>query len=168
MGGKAPKAEKLDVLDPAQREVLQQILGADLSQFFDPARQQEFFQAQVADPAIRQFQQQVVPALQEEFVGQGAASSSGLNRALASAGGELEAQLASQLSSFQQAGQANQLQLLAQALGLQGFQPVVNPGKPGLGAPIGSALGAAGGFLVGGPAGAQLGAGIGGSVGSAF
>lgn len=137
-----------DLLSPEQKQALQTILGSNIEQLFDPQLQQQFFQAQVADPAIKQFQEQILPAINEQFIGQGAASSSGLNRAVTQAGSDLQGQLAASLAGFQQQGQQNQLNLLLAALGKQAVQPLVQEGSNplasifgGFGAGFGKSLG---------------------------
>jgi len=157
MSGKGPQqVGTAELVTPEQRAALNQILGMDLGPLFDPEQQREFFQAQVADPTMQHFREQTIPDLNELFIGQGAASSSGLNRAITQAAANVESGLAGQLSQFQQQGQQNQLQALIAALGRQQQQPIVSQGT----SPLGSALGLAGtvgGAFLGGPGGGALG-----------
>lgn len=156
MAGKGPsQGFNIDNLDPAQRAAFEQILGADLGQLFDPQRQQDFFNAQVRDPLVKDFNENRIPEINEQFIGQGAASSSGLNRAVTQAGSDLQGRLAGELSKFQQQGQSNQMQLLLKALGLNAIEPTVDPGKAGAGELVGQLFGAGPGFAAGGVEGAQ-------------
>ncbi len=157
MAGSPPKqVGTADLLDPAQRQVFERILGTDINRLFDPQTQQGFFQQQVAEPTLEQFRRQVIPAIQEQFVGQGASSSSGLNQALAQAATDVQSNLAAQLGGFQQQGLQNQMALLSQALGLGATKPLIQEGSNPLGAAAGL-FGTVGGSLLGGPFGGALG-----------
>lgn len=135
---------------------------------FDPTRTQEAFQRGVAQPAIREFQEQIAPGIQERFIGAGAGRGSAAMRALGTAGERLEeglsAQLAQQLQAGEQFGQKAQLEALMRALGLglgtQTFQNVQIPGQQstlGALAPYAmQALGTAAGGFLGGPGGSAL------------
>lgn len=98
----------------------QEALGS-LLKGFDPARTQQAFQAGVADPAMRQFREQIAPGIQERFIGAGAGQSSAAQRQLSQAGSDLQSNLSGQLSqqllSGEQMGQQGQLGALGQGLG---------------------------------------------------
>jgi hypothetical protein len=114
-------------------------------------------------PAMRQFNEQIIPGIAERFTGSGSQRSSGFQQALGSAGAGLEESLASQRGTMQQ----NSVQALlaalqglsGQALGTQGFENVYQPKKQkspgffeqllgglsgGLGTGLGMATGAGG------------------------
>ncbi|MFW9872325.1 MAG: hypothetical protein ACFFG0_04420 [Candidatus Thorarchaeota archaeon] len=67
------------------------------------------FTEAVEEPALRQFGQEIVPGIQARFNAIGAGSSSGLNRALASAGRELTKDLAAQKAGFLENAQQRRL-----------------------------------------------------------
>lgn len=89
---------------------------SDLLQPFDPASTTNFFEKSVRDPALRIFEQDIIPQIQESFAGMNAGQSSGLNRALARAGGNLTSDLSSQLNqllfSTEQQNNVNRLNAL--------------------------------------------------------
>lgn len=95
---------------------------------FDPAATTEAWEAGVKAPALQTWEEEILPAIQERYIGQGAASSGAANRAITKSGADLSADLAGQLATMLlgQEGQheATQLaavdQMLRQALGLTG------------------------------------------------
>ena len=147
MGGTS-KQKNLDMLSPQQRQLyntaLEQ-LGPDFIQsmgsFMQPMDEQQMqdtFQQSYIDPAMKTFNQQVVPGIQERFVGGNAGSSSALNQALASSASDMTTNLGAQYGQFQQQQKANQMGALQQfmpMLGQQTYQPYMqqSPGiLPGL------------------------------------
>lgn len=166
MAGSGPKqVGSADMLDPVQRQLLEAIGGsADIAQFFNPEVMSRFFEEQVSAPTMQQFREQFIPEIQEQFIGAGAANSSGLNQALAKAASDVQSGLSAQRSAFQQQGQQNQLALIAQALGLNATQPLIQEGSNPLGSALGLAGYAAGSFL-GGPGGGALGSKLFGAAG---
>ncbi len=137
MGGTSQQ-RNIDLLTPEQRSFLSSILGglgpqagAAYSQFLQPQSQEDLqsaFQKGVVDPSLQQYQQQVLPAIQQRFVDAGAGSSSALNQALSSSAQDLQTSLAGQYLPFMQGQQQLQLGALGQLGGLAGqrtFEPVV-------------------------------------------
>jgi hypothetical protein len=164
---------------------------------FDPAAVSQSFQANVADPAIKQFQQELAPSIQQAAVAAGGGRSSAVPARTSQAAerlqGNLSSQLLQQLNQSEQAGLNRQQQAIGQALGfaqapgnqqlqqlggLQGLlglalqpgyqQTTYQPGKKGFGSTIGSVLGGTAGTIFGGPAGGAAGSKIGGSIGGSF
>ena len=143
MGGTS-KQKNLDMLSPQQRQLyntaLEQ-LGPDFIQslggFMQPMDEQQMqdtFQQSYVDPAMQTFNQQVVPGIQERFVGGNAGSSSALNQALASSASDLSTNLGAQYGNFQQQQKQNQMNALQQfmpMLGQQTYQPYMQQ-KPGI------------------------------------
>lgn len=116
------------------------------------------FQAMAA-PEMRQFNEQIIPGLSEQFAGMGSGglSSSGFRNAAVGAGADLSERLGAMRAQLRQSGAAG----LA-GLGQQGLQQtsenIYTQGQPGFLDAIGKGLGgAATGFLAGGPAGAAMG-----------
>jgi hypothetical protein len=140
--GERDKAKQFDMLSPEQMQLLQSVMQSlmggegqfgDLYGVFDPQKSADIFQQGVANPAMRNFQQQVIPGIQQAFADQGA--SSGLNNSLATAGRDLSENLNSQLAMFinQQNQQQNQnrMQGLNLGLGTQQFGQYIQGGNGG-------------------------------------
>lgn len=151
---------------------------------FDAAKEQQFFRSQVADPARQQFQEQVLPSIQEAFISQGAGRSSAAAKGLSSAATDLETGLARGEANYvqgqQQMDTQTKLNALAQAMGyatapLQtsiaqqsaymspytqglGVRAFENVYRPGQASPYAGILSAAGGALGGGLGFGSLGA----------
>jgi len=81
-------------------------------------------------PAMRQFQEEILPNLAEGFGGLGATSSSGAQQTFARAGERLSENLQAQRSGLQQGAVQNLMGILGQ--GLQGNQQhYISPGSQG-------------------------------------
>lgn len=141
--GSKDKAKKFKNFTPEQMGLFQEFIqglsgggGSFGNMFgeFDPQNASDTFQKGVADPAMRNFQQRVIPSIMQSFADQGA--SSGLNNSLATAGRDLEENLSSQLANFiyQSQMQHNQNRLQGLGLGLQtkAFSPYVQQGYKGI------------------------------------
>lgn len=119
-----------------------------------------------AAPQIRQFNEETVPGLSEQFAGMGSGglSSSGFRNAAINAGTDLSERLGAIRSQLRQQG-AQGLQGIGQS-GLQNFSQDVmtQPGSQGLLGSFAPAIGTAAGAAIGGPAGAFAGN----SLGSSF
>lgn len=130
-----PKTEKVSTLTGEQKQLLNQILGGASGAFptgldailqqLDPERARGQFQQAVADPALREFQSQVIPSILQSSANLGAKGGSAIERQLAQAGAGLERGLGEQFAGFQaqqqQAGIGNLLQLLLPSVGQQAF-----------------------------------------------
>jgi len=141
--GKRDKAKRFNNFTPQQMDLFQQFMQGlagqggsfgDTFGEFDPQQTSDVFQRGVADPAMRNFRQRVIPSIQQSFADQGA--SSGLNNSLATAGRDLEENLSSQLARFiydsQMQNRQNRMQGLNTALGTRQFIPYVQQGSKGL------------------------------------
>jgi hypothetical protein len=135
--GKPEKTQTFSSINPQQQQLLQSLLsqlGGPLSQAFgnisgilsnDPQQMAAFER-----PALRQFQEEILPNLAEGFGGLGAGSSSGAQQTFARAGERLSENLQAQRSSLQQGAVQNLMGILGQ--GLQGTQQnVIRPGTQG-------------------------------------
>lgn len=147
--GKSSKLKQFQNLSPSQQKFQNQLVSgvsgltpdmfALLNQLLSGDEEAlESFQA----PAMRQFEEDIIPSIMERFAGAGALSSSGLQQTLGRAGESLAEKLSAQRSGLQQ----NALQSLM-GLGQIGLQPKTTPytkqGSQGL---IGSLAPIAGGF----------------------
>ena len=136
----------LSRLGPQGIDTLQGLLGGQ-----NPEEFQKLFQQAYVDPAMQQYQQKVLPAIQSQFNNLGAGSSSALNQTLAGSANDLTTQLggyAGQMYGQQQQQKMGALQaLMGGGLGQYG-QPIMQE------SPLSGILGAAGmigGGLMGNP-----------------
>lgn len=139
-----------------------------IESFIKPSEKQmmKTFDAGVVKPTLNLFNKQVVPGIQERFIGNNLGYSSAMNQALANAAADVSTQIGAQLPGFMQQQQANKLQALNMIPGArsnfyspmmnalsgyggllseQTFQPVISQ-QSGLAGPLigaGGALGAA-------------------------
>lgn len=141
--GSKDKAKKFNRFTPQQEKLFGQFLQGLMGQGgsfggmfgeFNPEATADVFQRGVANPAMRNFRQRIIPEIMQSFADQGA--SSGLNNSLATAGRDLEENLSSQLANFiyqsQMQQNQNRLQGLGLGFGTQQFQPYVQQGSEGL------------------------------------
>lgn len=140
--GKKDKVKKFDTMTGGQMDVLNQLLaglqgqgGAFGGMFgeFDPNQTANMWEQGVAAPAMRNFQQRVIPSIMQSFADQG--SSSGLGNSLATAGRDMEENLNSQLAQYmwqaQMQHQQNRMAGLGLGLGTKAFQPYTQQGYAG-------------------------------------
>ena len=181
-GGTPQRQEQVSRFTPQQQEVLNKILqqaGGQLQQ--QPRGAQDILQPVFAQ-ARKQFQEQTIPQLLEQFQAGGQLGSGRLQSSLAKGATDLESQIAS-IGAQAELGQAGQQQqLLSQLLGM-GLQPqfdtIERPREPGIfergtagiteglsgfGQFLPQLLGGAVGGLLGGPPGAAAGASGGGAL----
>ena len=121
---------------------LSQILSGDPSAF-------KAFEA----PAIRQFNEQIVPGIAERFsgMGSGAQGSSAFGQQLGAAGAGLSENLAGMRAGLQQNAMGQLMQMMGMGMGAKPFENIYQPEHrdyglfgamaPGIGAGIGGALG---------------------------
>ncbi len=114
-------------------------------------------------PELRQFNEQTIPDLAEQFAGMGSGglSSSGFRNSAVNAGTDLSERLASMRQNLR----FNAAQGLS-GIGSQGLQPhtsyqQTNPGSEGFLSNVAPAIGGTVGTAVGGPIGGALGSGLG-------
>lgn len=141
--GSKDKVKKMNNLNTGQENILDQILAGLMGQGgpfagmfgeFDPTATTNMFEQGVAAPAMRNFQQRVIPSIMQSFADQGA--SSGLSNSLATAGRDMEENLNSQLAQYlwqaQMQHQQNRMQGLGLGLGTKAFTPYVQEGYSGI------------------------------------
>jgi hypothetical protein len=141
--GSEDKARKFDKYTPEQKQLFSQLFQAlgmdegplsDIFGEFDPQATQDFFQKSVADPSMRNFQQQVIPGIQQSFADQG--PSSGLYNSLATAGRDLSENLSSTLAQYmyqaQNQNQQNRIQGVNSGLQNSPYETFVKRGSEGL------------------------------------
>jgi len=154
IGKKKAKTEQVPTMSPEQQKAISSLFGAVTPQIgetfnrsgtgltesplfaqlqqamqpalggFDPTRTTQSFQQNVADPAMRNFTEQMLPAIQERFGAAGGGQSSALNQSLAREAGNVQTGLSGQLAEMlrlgEQTGVQNQLSGAQQGLGIAG------------------------------------------------
>lgn len=96
---------------------------------------EDLFQKSVVEPSMKQYENQVLPTIQQRFGDANAGSSSALNQALSQSATDLQSALAGQRLNLQQNSSQNNLNVLAQLLqaaGTRQFDPIVQGPKQGL------------------------------------
>jgi hypothetical protein len=128
-------------MSPQQQAALNSLLGSNLGgaqgAFGDLLQgyNEDMFQQGVVDPAMKTYQQQILPALEQRYGDLNLGSSSALNQALTQSAGDLSNTLAGQRINLQQSMAGQQLGALSQLLGLIGqrsFDPIVQGPQNGL------------------------------------
>lgn len=169
--GTPEKRENVSTLRPEQEGLYNQLIGASQGRgaggaFGDAA---DYYRNLLSDdsadynqfaaPAIRQYNQDIVPGISEQFAGMGAGglSSSGFRNAQVQGATDLAERLGAIRANLRQAG-AQGLQNLGQQ-GLQIFSQnmVTQPGTPGFFGSVAPAIGSAAGMALGGPIGSAIG-----------
>ncbi|NGX36864.1 MAG: hypothetical protein K1000chlam2_00009 [Chlamydiae bacterium] len=131
--GGTTRQKDIGLLSPEQQQFLQGLglpgLGEQAGQAYSDLLQppsQDLFQRSVVDPAMQQYEQRVLPAIQQRYVDENAGSSSALNQALAQSATDLTTSLGAQEANFYQQGQSNRISALSGLGGLSNqrtFEP---------------------------------------------
>lgn len=100
---------------------------SDLFGEFDPAA----FEAGVSKPALQQFQDEILPQLQEKFIAGNQALGSGFQRAGAKAATDLQSRLAQLMYEARNQQKQNRMQGLNTALGTKTTETIYKPGTEG-------------------------------------
>lgn len=179
--GTPEKRENVSTLRPEQEELYNQLINSGMAPGAGGAfgGSADYYRNLLGDnssdynafaaPALRQYNQDIVPGLAEQFAGMGAGglSSSGFRNAQVQGATDLAERLGAIRANLRQAG-AQGLQNIGQ-LGLGNYSQnmVTEPGTEGLLSKLAPAIGAAAGSFFG-PAGTAAGAGLGGMASSWF
>lgn len=180
MVGTPEKRENVSTLRPEQEQLYQQLQNAGMQKgaggaFGDTAdyyrnllsggEDQSFI-----NPQLRQYSEDIVPGLSEQFAGMGSGglSSSGFRNAQVQGATDLSERLGQIRANLRMAG-AQGLQGIGQQ-GLQSYSQnmVTQQGSPGFLSQAAPLVGAGLGFMAGGPAGAAAGYNIGNGLSSGF
>jgi len=131
---------KTNLMTPQQTEYLNLLMAlgpeaqGSLLQLLSPYSE-EMFQESIVAPAMQDYQQQLLPMLQQQFENANASSSSALNQALAQSAGDMSKLLSGQRLGLQQnmaQRQLGGLGVLGSALGARQFDPIVQGPQRGL------------------------------------
>lgn len=181
-GGTPEKRENVSTLRPEQEGLYRQLVNAGIGQGAGGAfgSSADYYRNLLGDnsadfqafaaPQLRQYSQDIVPGLAEQFAqgggGQGSFSSSGFRNAQIQGATDLAERLGAIRANLRQAG-ASGLQNIGQ-LGLQPYSQnmVTQQGSPGLLSNLAPAIGTGLGAAFGGPAGAGFGGGLGSMAGN--
>jgi len=177
--GSPEKRENVSLLRPEQEGLYNQLVSAGQGRGAGGAFGQsaDYYRNLLGDnsedynafaaPALRQYNQDIMPGISEQFAGMGAGglSSSGFMNAQTQGATDLAERLGAIRANLRQQG-AQGLQNLGQQ-GLQSYSQnmVTQPGSEGLLGSIAPALGGTLGTAIGGPIGGMIGSGLG-SIGS--
>jgi hypothetical protein len=135
--GKKDKAKQLKTTTPDQDMIMKLIRQglakgegpfADLFGGFD----KEAFEQGVNQPALKNFQDNILPQLQEKFIAGNQVLGSGMRNAQTKAATDLQSQLAALMYQAQQGQQANRLSGINSLLGKQGVENIYKKGNEGL------------------------------------
>jgi len=134
--GKKAKTKQLKTQTPMQ-EQLMQLISEGLTSGEGPFGQlfgnfdQAAFESGVTKPALKNFQENILPMIQEKFIANNQALGSGLQRAQLKAGTDLQDKLAQLMYQAQQGQQQNKLAGLNTTLGTKNFENLYQPGTEG-------------------------------------
>lgn len=160
--GTKPKLKTVSTLTDQQQPLLEQLLAALSGNgaggaFGDSA---DYFRSLLSDdnstfdafsaPEMRNFNQNIIPSLAEQFAGMGSGglSSSGFRNAAIQAGTDLSERLGSIRAQLRQQGASGLMGLGQQ--GLQSYKEnLYQPGTPGVAGSLGGLLGGAAGSFLG-------------------
>lgn len=154
--GTKGKVKSLSTQTPEQEQLLKLITEGissgegplkDIFGQFDPAA----FEAGVSKPALQQFQDEILPLLQEKFIRGNQVGGSGFQRAGAKAATDLQSKLAELMYNAQNQQKQNKMQGINTALGTKATENIYKPGTEGavqgfikgVGQGVGNAAGAA-------------------------
>ena len=134
--GKKDKFKQTPALTPQQQELMSLISEGltsgegpfgDLFGSFDEKKSDKG----VAAPALKNFQEQILPQIQEKFIAGNQVLGSGMRNAQLRAGTDLQDKLAQLMYQAQQQHSQNRMGGLNQALGVKPFETVYRQGGPG-------------------------------------
>jgi len=133
--GKKGKVKQKSTLSPLQQE-LEGLLSEGLKSGEGPLGElfgfnEQNFQEGVEKPALKHFQESVLPGILEKFAGNNNMGS-GIRRATLKAGTDLQSNLAGLRYQAQQQGQQNKLTGINTLLGKQAIENIYKPGSEGL------------------------------------
>lgn len=134
--GTKDKIKKASTLTPEQQQLIELINegltsgeGAfgDIFGAFNPKE----FEEGVSKPALKNFQENILPQLQEKFIAGNQVLGSGMQRAQNKAGVDLQSKLSELMYQAQQGQKQNRLAGIQTALGKQGVENIYKQGTTG-------------------------------------
>ncbi len=150
--GKQPQAQvqQAPTMSPQQQQVMNQtgdFLGGQIGNFHSSREDAErFYQDSIHNPAVQAFQNDIIPQINQQFVGPGTFWGNERTRSISDAGTQLGGQLAGvraqTMMDSREADRQYQLNQINQALaymGLPSFENIVTAPSPTLGSQIAGA-----------------------------
>lgn len=136
--GRKAKNKKVDLLTPEQKELqalIQQGLTKGEGPFADIYGEfnQEEFDKGVVNPAMKNFQENILPMIQEKFISGNAALGSGMQRAQVKGASDLQSQLAQLMYQAQQQQKQGRQQGVQQTMSTREFENMYQPRTVGMG-----------------------------------
>ncbi len=134
--GKKGKTKQLETQSPDQKELLR-LITEGISKGEGPLKDifggfdQAAFEEGVSKPAIQQFQDEILPLIQEKFIAGNQVGGSGMRRAGAKAATDLQAKLAQLMYEAQNQQKQNKISGVNTALGTKPFENIYKPGTEG-------------------------------------
>jgi hypothetical protein len=139
--GKKDKVKQINTLTPEQR-ALMELINEGLTSgegpfgdLFKSEFDQQGFQENISKPALKMFQEDILPQIQEKFIAGNQVLGSGMRRAQLKAAGDLQDRLAQLMYQAQQnhqnVQQSNRLAGVNSVLGTRGFENVYKQGTTG-------------------------------------
>ncbi len=131
-----PKVKQATTKTPEQQQLIDLINQglkdgtgpfADIFGQFD----QEEFDKGVTQPALKNFQENILPSVQEKFIAGNQTGGSGMRRGLAKAGTDLQSKLAALMYEAQQGQKQNRIAGVTNQVNGQNFENIVKQPKPG-------------------------------------
>ncbi len=164
--GTPERHEQVSTLLPNQQGLQQEQVDAAKGAFGSAA---DYYRNNLSDnpedmaafsaPAIRQFNEEIVPGVSEQFAGMGAGglSSSGFRNAATTAGTDLAERLGAIRANLRHSSAQGLANMGQNALGNYSKDVMTQPGSQGFLSSVAPAIGTAAGAYFGGPAGAAAG-----------
>jgi len=171
LGGSPEKRENLSLLRPEQEGLFQNLTQAGMNPGAGGAfgNAADYYRNLLGDnsadynafaaPAMRQYYENIVPNISEQFAGMGSGglSSSGFRNAQTQGGVDLAERLGALRANLRQAGASGLANIGQLGLGNYSQNMVTQQGTPGFLSQAAPAIGTGLGFAFGGPAGAGIG-----------
>jgi len=112
------------------QDVLGKIIAGPGGGAYDPESATRFWETSVKAPAIKSWQEEILPAVKESFIGLNAGRSGAANRAIAKSGEDLMSSLSASLGDILYKGEQSQLDRLQNIPGLASIltQPLMSGG----------------------------------------
>lgn len=134
--GTKDKVKKESLLNPNQQQLMDLIYQGltsgegPLKDLFGSFNQQAFEKG-VNEPALKNFQERILPMIQEKYIAGNQVGGSGMRNEQLKAGTDLQSQLAQLLYQAQQQQGQNRFAGLNTALGTRGFENIYKQGTQG-------------------------------------
>jgi hypothetical protein len=134
--GKKGKTKQLDLASPEQKELMRLIQEGltsgegPFSDIFGSFNEKDFEQG-VTEPALKNFQENILPQIQEKFIAGNQVLGSGMRRGQLKAGVDLQSELSKLLYEAKQGQKQNQLSGIQTLLGKQTHENLYKQGSQG-------------------------------------